>query len=118
MRPGCVDKHGQWVGLECDANAGLLAFSSYENEEMCSSETPSWSLFIPVDTCLPVLIRVPDNTMQHTATVQLLHKLTTMHALSAHKLRGVADLAKAAIVGGTDSNVLYDGYYMARCNGF
>ena len=94
MHPGCVQTHGQMIGLECDKNAALMSFSTYASEDTCTNNDPWSSVSIPTDTCLPIMLRKTENKINMIDSV--LHRLLSKDDISS----------------------VYEGYYIASCTGF
>jgi hypothetical protein len=94
-RPGCISVGRSMVGWSCDKENKWLTYETYDTPTVCADGVPSQSFPVPTEECLTDMIhgnQIPGSL------IYLFGSLTINDMLQNFEL--------------------YEGFYIARCNGY
>lgn len=110
FNPGCYHG-GEGFGLKCSADKKFLSFRMFDDRSACTDDQASY-ISVPTDICLSTRIQLYLNENNG------LNVLNTMRAVGANMEAFKKELRGTAKSNHDDGSMYFEGYYVARCNGY
>lgn len=113
MKPGCVSLGGVGVGWKCHVDTDLMSWQMFDS---CSAAAePTNFLAVPQNMCLPARFEIGQSSNAVVALIRILGDVWA--GVTKNKLlRGGG--TSAAVDHHSKMSAYYEGYYIARCDGY